>query len=130
MSETDLFALCIWREASGEGHMGMLAVAWVIWNRTIRWKKTLTQVIMGPNQFTSMSVDKNPRNPGPGDPQYADAREIVAQVMAGVVQDPTDGTCYYANLAIATSGWFFYHIVNDAVNHPQVAEIGQHTFFK
>jgi spore germination cell wall hydrolase CwlJ-like protein len=129
VTDEELFALCLWREASGEGYTGMLAVAWVILNRTIRWKKTLHDVIMGPNQFTSMSVEKNPRNPGPDDPQMAEARTIVAQVTTGTVQDITNGASYYANLAIATSGWFFEHIVEDKANHPLSAQIGRHTFY-
>lgn len=130
MTEAELFALCIWREASGESHLGMLAVAWVIWNRHIRWNETLTGVIMGPNQFTSMTVEKNPRNPGPNDPQYADAQQIVSKIMSGFAgTDPTNGACYYANLRISTSGWFFDHIVKDTVHHPVSAEMGQHTFF-
>lgn len=118
----------------------MLAVAWNIWNRHIHWNKSLTQVIMGPNQFTSMSVEKNPRNPGPGDPQYADAEHIVAEIMSGAVQDPTNGGLYYANLDSvraanvaegrpAESGWFFDHIVKDSVHHPVAAVIGKHSFF-
>lgn len=129
MSEAELFSLCIWREASGEGHEGMLAVAWVIWNRTISWKKTLTEVIMGQNQFTSMSVEKNPRNPHAGDAQHADAQQIVSDVMSGAMLDPIHGACYYANLRISSSGWFFDHIVKDTVHHPVAAVIGKHTFF-
>jgi spore germination cell wall hydrolase CwlJ-like protein len=106
----------------------MLAVAWVIWNRAIRWRETLSEVILSPNQFTSMSVEKNPRNPGPDDPQMVEAQEIVAQVMSGAVTDLTGGACYYANLAIATSGWFFEHIVKSP-DHPQVSVIGKHTFY-
>lgn len=130
MSEADLFALCLWREARGEGHVGMLAVAWVIQNRAVRWRDSIQQVILAPNQFTSMSVEQNPPNPGANDPQYADAQQIVAEVMSGAGQDPTNGGCYYANLATATSGWFFDHIVADTVNHPMTAQIGKHTFYK
>lgn len=107
----------------------MLAVAWVIRNRAIRWRESIHDVIMGRNQFTSMSVEQNPPNPEPGDKQFADALEIVAEVTSGAAQDLTNGACYYANLATATSGWFFEHIAQDTANHPMTAQIGRHTFY-
>lgn len=137
--EAELYRKCVWREASGEGHIGMLAVAWNIWNRHIHWNQSLTTVIMTPNQYTSMHM-KNPRDPKLGDPQYADAAQIIGMVSSGQVPDPTNGGLYYANLDSvraanvaeglpAESGWFFKHIVNDHKNHPQVAVQGRHTFF-
>lgn len=123
----DYFAECLWGEARGEGLCGMQAVAWVIWNRHLRWREDLKGVILGPNQFTSM------RSPGPdveeNDPILSQAKTIVTQVMAGAVQDPTNGACYYYNPAIADSSWFVKHIVDDTKNHPLTATIGRHEFF-
>jgi len=140
LTTEELFALCVWREASGEGYAGMLGVAWNIWNRHLRWRQSLRTIILTPNQFTSMTVEKNPRNPEPNDREMVMARTIVSQVMAGAVQDPTNGSCYYANLDSvraanvaagrpSDSGWFFAHIVQDPKNHPLTAEIGQHTYY-
>lgn len=140
LTDEELYALCVWREASGEGYTGMLGVAWNIWNRHLRWRQSLRSVILTPNQFTSMTVQKNPRDPEPGDPQMATARTIVSQVMAGAVQDPTNGACYYANLDSvraanaaeglpSDSGWFFAHIVHDPKHHPLMAKMGKHSFF-
>lgn len=126
-----LFATCLWREASGEGVEGMRAVAWVIWNRTQRWGQSIYHVIMAPNQFTSMTVDPHPRVPEPDDLQMAEAQTIVSDLVTGRdTVDPTLGACYYANLAEATSGWFWQHIVKNTVEHPQTAVIGKHVFYK
>lgn len=127
--EEALCALCIWREARGEGPLGMQAVAWVIWNRHIKWGKTVYDVIMGPNQFTSMTVEKNPPSPPPGDPQYNQAFQIVSGIQSGAVNDPTNGSCYYYNPTTADSPWFVNHIVNDPENHPLMAKIGRQEFF-
>jgi N-acetylmuramoyl-L-alanine amidase len=129
MTEQDLFALCLWREARGEGCTGMTAVAWVIWNRHKRWNIPVTRVIMGPNQFTSMSVDKNPPSPLPGDRQYFEAQDIVREIYAGTIDDPTNGACYYYNPSTADSPWFVRNVVDDTTRHPQSAKIGNHEFF-
>ena len=130
LSPTELLATCLWGEARGEGHCGMVAVGCVIRNRTIAWRETLQSVILGKNQFTSMAGN-GPDIPY-GDPQYADALSIAADILAGEIACPdiTNGACYYANLAIANSGWFETAIVADSKNHPQVAQIRAHTFFR
>ncbi len=140
MDPNELWALCLWREARGEGVEGMRAVAWIIWNRSRHWGKTLPEVIMGRNQFTSMSVEKNPPNPEQDDLQMAEARQIVKDIVTHAdTIDPTKGALYYANLASvraanlkakmpADAGWFFQAIVHGP-DHPQLAVIGEHTFF-
>jgi len=126
----DPFALCLWREARGEGVGGMRAVAWVILNRSRKWGRSIHDVIMQPNQFTSMTVDPHPPNPEPDDLQMAEAEQIVSDILGlRDTIDPTSGACYYGNLRTATSGWFFRNIVDDKIEHPQMAVIGNHTFF-
>jgi N-acetylmuramoyl-L-alanine amidase len=128
MDERTDFARCLWGEARGEGYCGMMAVACVIWNRHLRWNKTVEEVVTGPNQFTSMA-GAGPQ-PAENDPQYMQAVSIVSGFYTGFVEDITNGACYYANLKTATSGWFFDTIVADKVNHAMVAIIKEHTFFK
>jgi hypothetical protein len=42
--------------------------------------------------------------------------------------DCTNGAHYYANLhTMESGGWFERPIVDDTLNHPQVAVIGHHT---
>ena len=127
MSEQSDFARCLWGEARGEGYCGMMAVACVIWNRHICWKISVDRVVNGPNQFTSMASDGP--HPAQNDPQYLQAVEIANGFYTGHVEDITNGSCYYANLAIATSGWFFREIVQNVSEHPVKAIIGKHHFF-
>jgi spore germination cell wall hydrolase CwlJ-like protein len=130
------WSLCLWREARGEGHEGMRAVAWVIQNRSKAWGKSILEVLMGPNQFTSMTEQKQPDGtwkfifPADADPQWEDARQIVGNLITGADKDdPTDGALYYANLVTATSGWFFRNIV-ESHEHPHTVKIGHHDFYK
>lgn len=124
-----LFALCLWREARGEGVEGMRAVAWVIWNRSRAWDRTIHDVIMGPNQFTSMTVDRNPPNPEPDDIQMAEAAVIVKDILSSAdTLDPTKGALYYYNPRTADSPWFTKNIV-ESPNHPATVTIGNQEFF-
>src|SRR5690242_15490008 len=85
-TDRNTWALCLWREARGEGYAGMRAVAWVIFNRSTRWSKTIREVIMGRNQFTSMVEQKMPDGswgfefPPDADPQWAEAQRIVVAI--------------------------------------------------
>lgn len=134
--DQNTWALCLWREARGEGFQGMRAVAWVISNRSALWDRSIRDVIMGKNQFTSMVEQKLPDGtwgfefPPDGDVQWKEAQQIVVAIAHGVdASDPTSAALYYANLATATSGWFFDNIVK-SVEHPRTVVIGHHTFFK
>ena len=130
MNIARLWALCLWREARGEGVDGMRAVAWVILNRSRKWGRSIHDIIMEPNQFTSMTVDSHPPNPQPDDLQMAEAEGIVNDLFSlRDTVDPTGGAVYYGNLHTATSGWFFRNIVDDKIKHPQTTTIGHHTFF-
>jgi hypothetical protein len=104
MTDTELLALCIWREDRGDGVTGMTAVACVIVNRVRKSGKTYSQIIMAPFQFTSMSVASDPEYallPKPGDPSYAQALTIASQAIAGVLEDITGGsTLYWAPVGI------------------------------
>jgi N-acetylmuramoyl-L-alanine amidase len=137
------WALCLWREARGEGREGMRAVAWVIHNRSVRWNQRILKVVLAVNQFTSMSHLKQDEQgnwnfefPSEANEDAVDwqrwkeAQEIVQAIESGEdTSDPTDGALYYANLHTATSGWFFQHIASDIHEHPQTAKLGNHTFF-
>jgi N-acetylmuramoyl-L-alanine amidase len=107
MSDQDITALCIWKEARGEGPVGMQAVANVIANRVKRTGKTFTQIVLAPWQFTSMSVPNDPEfsiHPKPGDLVYAQASTLAQEAIAGTLRDVTQGaTLYYAPRSIKTT---------------------------
>jgi N-acetylmuramoyl-L-alanine amidase len=132
-SDIKLIALCLWREARGEGSEGMLAVACVIRNRVkAKWGDWM-KVIMGKNQFTSMSVKSDPQidlQPKAGDKLYAKALAIAEGVYDDEIDDITKGALYYGNLkAIDKGGWFERNIVNKPAEHPETVSIGNHSFF-
>ena len=133
-NDLDLFCLCVWKEARGEGLDGMAAVAHVIANRVgfTGFANNLHDVIMGKNQFTSMSVPTDPQYnlmPGPGDPEYTYIRSIALDIALRVALDITFGAHYYADLKFVTSGWFKTVIENDPLNHPHTVKIGRHDFY-
>lgn len=125
--EKELFALCLWREARGEGIEGMRAVAWVIHNRVRAKWGSYKKVILAKNQFTSMSVSTDSQyklNPKPEDKAYEAACEIAEQF-----NDPTGGALYYCNPKYVTSGWFKKNII-DSPKMEKTAAIGRHDFYR
>jgi spore germination cell wall hydrolase CwlJ-like protein len=127
LTDLEVYRRCLYWEASGEGYAGMFAVACVIWKRHITWRQTVQQVILGPNQFSSMT---NGGKPVPGDHEADEATLIANSFLAGTQEkDVTNGALYYANLKTADSGWFSDNIVNNVSQHPVTAKIGAHTFF-
>jgi spore germination cell wall hydrolase CwlJ-like protein len=131
-------ALCVWKEARGEGQLGMRAVAHVIKNRvgTPGFAKTLHNVIYGKNQFSSMSISSDPEFnliPPPADPQFAYCVTMCSAVLNGGDDDLTDGAHYYENAATATSGWFGRVIAGPdglgTPEHPFREQIGKHRFY-
>jgi len=136
MTDLEALALCVWKEARGEGENGMRAVAHVIMNRVGKpgFGNTIQAVIFDRNQFTSMSVPSDPEydlEPQNGDPQY-EYCETLAQNI-GTDPDLTNGALYYANLKNVTSGWFERVISGPngegTPEHPLLATVGEQSFF-
>lgn len=124
-----LCAICVFREARGDGNDAMRAVAHVINNRAQAWKKTWAEVITDKNQFSSISVL--------GDSQtivwltaqgLAEVEELVEAVASGASIDNTHGALYYANEAHLQSEWYQRNIITP--EHPVTALIGKQTFRK
>lgn len=131
-----LLAICLWREARGEGLEGMRAVAHVIRNRVNRWKQDWDQVIAGRNQFSSMTVSGDSQLvvwPDDDDPMFKQVYLMSWDIFKGQNPDPTNGSLYYANINLATkpgfSPWFLREIMGKPAEHPVRATIGRHTFY-
>jgi N-acetylmuramoyl-L-alanine amidase len=131
-------ALCVYKEARGEGLSGMQAVAHVIANRVGQpgFAHDLHNVIFGKSQFTSMSVVSDPEFnliPPPGDNQFSFCQALCPQVLRGDNPDPTFGAKYYYNPKTATSGWFVRVIAgpdgNGTEGHSLSATIGRQRFY-
>jgi spore germination cell wall hydrolase CwlJ-like protein len=128
--------LCVWKEARGEGQLGMKAVLDVIVNRAKGWGKTLHDVVYQKNQFTSMSVPSDPEfnlEPAAGDEQYQFCLDTTRQTLETGMGDITFGSLYYANLKNVTSGWFVDNIsgpdCHGTASHPFKTKIGSQSFF-
>ena len=127
-------ALCAWREARGEGQEGVRAVFWVLFNRSVKWGKTLTQVVIQPKQFSSMTVKGDSQTvvwPLDNDATFQKSLEMMQAIVNKQDEnDPTHGALYYANLASNVDQWFLQNIVGSPKWHPHTATIGKHDFYE
>lgn len=124
-----LLAICGWREASGEGLLGIRAVLHVIRNRHLAWKQDWDTVISNRNQFSSMTTPGDSqllRWPDDDSPLFRQILDEAEKVFSGSEPDTTNGATYYRNPKTANSPWFKKHV---AEVMPKVAVIGNHEFF-
>lgn len=135
-------ALCLWREARGEGIAGMTAVASVIMNRVRKHGTTPFVEVVAPWQFSSMTAEGDTQlivYPEALDAQWVQAQTISQSVLDGSVSDPTGGaTLYWSPNGIRSTKMF---TLNDGtqVKFPQswnptvvreTVKIGAHVFLK
>lgn len=121
-----ILSLTAWREARGEGHEGMRAVAHVIFNRARSQKKSISEVCTARLQFSSLTSPGDPmliQWPQNNDAQFEDAMSISESIYAGNDVDPTGGATMYANLSVCKPDWDFSKLI-------KTVQIGHHTFFK
>jgi len=99
LSDLQILALCIWREARGEGMLGKRGVGCVVRNRINAksffghdWKA----VILKPYQFSSFNSD-DPNSikwPVDRDEAWEECLDTAAEVLGGA-EDVTNGALYY-----------------------------------
>jgi len=133
--EKAIVALAAWREMRGEGVNAMLSVVFVMRTRAKQgWHHgSIYNNVVARNQISSMTVvgDQNTDEyPDIRDPNFQTLLFKIEDIYNDCPDQLTNGASYYANLTIATSPWFQKNIVEDQVNHPRVAQLGQTTFFK
>ena len=109
-----LLAKCIHAEARGEPYVGMVAVGAVILNRVASpdFPNSVYGVIYQPWAFTAVhdgQIDLEPNG---------EAYQAAQDALNG--WDPTYGSLYYYNPAVATSSWIF--------NRQVTVTIGDHVF--
>lgn len=93
-------ALCLWREARGEGIDGMTAVGCVIANRVKKHGTSFEAVVMQRMQFTSMTDQHDPEYhllPKENDAEWPEAKLLAQEIIDGVIDDVTDGATLYWN---------------------------------
>jgi spore germination cell wall hydrolase CwlJ-like protein len=109
LSDDDLFALCIWREARGSSFLAKVCVGWVILNRVARggwWGDTVRFVILKPWQFSSFneSDPNSAKYPADNDPSWPSSKAAVQ--FAKSSPDPTDGATHYHDKSVGwPGGW-------------------------
>ncbi len=113
-SDTTLLAKLIYAEARGESYTGQVAVGAVVLNRvkSSSFPNTISGVIYQPYAFTCVSDGQI--NLAPDSTALAAARDA----MNG--WDPSYGSLFYYNPAVATSSWIYSRKV--------VVTIGNHVF--
>ena len=113
-SDIALLARLIHAEARGESYTGQVAVGAVVLNRvrSASFPNTISAVIFQPYAFTC--VNDGQINLEPNQTSYSAAKDA----MNG--WDPSYGSLYYYNPAIATSKWIF--------SRKTVVTIGKHVF--
>ena len=120
-----ILALCIWREARGEGSDGMQAVGCVIRNRVTQHKTSYYQEVTKPWQFSSITAKGDPElsvYPMIGDTQWALIQAMVPAIIDGTLADNTGGAQFYYATTIPLPSW--------AASMTQTCQIGKQVFYK
>ena len=102
-TERDYMIRTIAFEAGGETEIGMVAVAYVILNRTRaeRWGDNVKDVVMQPWQFEPwMTRRREMERLSPEDERYKSAARIADAVLNAEMPDPTAGATHFLNPVI------------------------------
>jgi tape measure domain-containing protein len=128
--EIDRVVRTVLAEARNQGDVGMQAVAEVIRNRANSSGKSLDGVVQAPWQFEPWNTAEGRARMAAINPlsdEYKRALDIVNGVLAGTIQDVTNGATHFLNKATSLSrgdramqpgGW----------GHTPGKQIGAHTF--
>jgi len=128
MRNIDLSARVAWGEARNQGREGMQAVLNVMANRTAdrRYPSSLAGVATQKWQFSAYNTSDANRAKleavTDDDIEFAQAVELAAQAVQGILPDITGGATHYHSRFIPAPYW--------ATGAQQTAEIGDHIFYK
>lgn len=117
----------IYFEARGEGHMGMVSIAYVSKNRVGvgKWPTTICGVIYDTQsgcQF-SWTCDDHPDHVR-SSRSYEQALGIARDVIMGIIPDPTGGALFYHNRSVTIRQ------IGNPNRFVLTTRIGNHTFYK
>ena len=130
MSELDLRALCIWREAQGEGDLGKRGVGWTVQNRVENpgwWGHTAFGVILHPYQFSSFNANdpNHDKWPNDFDHSWLDCQLIAKDIMDDNDTDITNGATHYHDTSMGwPAGW------GDQSEYIHTLDVGHFKFYK
>ena len=106
-----LLALCIWREARGQGYNGMFAVACSIRNRVLRpawWGRSYAECITKKWQYSSVAAPGDPqliRFPARQTEEGFDIALLAANDAISGKPSPVDGADSYYDDSIPPPNW-------------------------
>jgi N-acetylmuramoyl-L-alanine amidase len=105
LSDEDLAALCIWREAAGEGELGRRGVGHAIKHRAEQpcwWGTDVRSVILKPWQFSSFNANdpNSKKRPNPNDRSWVECQGIAKAILADRDPDITEGAQFYHDSSI------------------------------
>lgn len=100
LTELQLLALCVWREARGEGQDGRVGVAFSVKNRADRpcwWGRNIREVVLKPFQYSSFNANdpQSAKAPVPGSTEDRIFLGLSEGVLTGMFKDPTFGATHY-----------------------------------
>lgn len=125
----EVMARTCWGEARGQGRIGLLAVACVIWNRAEHprwWGHDVISVCLEPAQFSCWNTNDPNRKRllavTSSDPDYQTALEVSGLVLSGGQRDVTLGADSYYAISIDRPGW--------CARGTFTVQIGAHRFYR
>jgi spore germination cell wall hydrolase CwlJ-like protein len=122
-----MLALTMWREARGEGVIGMRAVGHVIKNRVDathlpdKWDDIMTKKW----QFSSLTATGDSQLvawPNSPDPIFEEAMNLADSIFTNMDADITAGATHYFNPGVVLPTW--------AASMTKIASIGHHDFYR
>lgn len=124
--DLDIMSRTVYGEASNQGFRGMLAVAYVIMNRSKERNQSPAEVCLAPKQFSCWN-DGDPNvariNRANFDmPLFCQATVAALIAKDGLKEDPTHGSNHYYADYIPMPSW--------AKNMQLMVKIGVHIFLK
>jgi hypothetical protein len=128
-SDIDDLSRITWGEARGEPREGRAGVIFVVLNRvaSTEFPHAVRAVIDQRNQFEPVSNTASKSVvglPAPPAGERVSIAEIIEEIAAGTIQDPTNGATFFQNVATTRARGTEF-----AQGVPPVAEIGHHSFF-
>lgn len=110
LSDSEILALCCFREARNQPLEAKIAQAWSVKNRVLRpswWGLDWHSVILKPWQYSSFNKnDPNEKLWPPDDPSHPEysagkqCQQVAEEVMLDQVADPTNGATNYYDTSI------------------------------
>lgn len=106
-----LLALCLWREARGEGYDAQCGVVWTVLNRlkARSWfGLSISEIVTKPWQYSAMAAPGDrqlTKWPAADDASFVLCLQVVEDCCSDRVPDPTRGATHYFDDSIAPPQW-------------------------